>query len=567
MNHYNIKKDSKRDELNNMKKNIIATIILILLTGTVLHGAGTTNEINSDSFKTELEEIRDAIIDAEAKWIAEYTSISNSSYWRNEGCCNNIIEDMDDITLDDVYDMSYFSSLPDMFDWRNVEGTDWTTTIKNQGSCGSCSAFAAVAALESVIQIEIGHTFECDLSEAFLLLCGGGNCGTGIRRSDAADFISSVGVVDELCLPYNPYSPWLMDCDDKEPNWKNRTVSARHLKLNTNLNVKYALVEYGPIMTALSVYSDFFYYRGGIYEQVSNEYAGRHAITIVGYNDIEGYWICKNSWGELWGEENPYDEKSNGGWFRIKYGESSLGIGGFYAFYDYSGNLHPYKPTDLSPIDGENDVEPNGLLRWSCEDPDGDELLYTIYLSRGTVSPTEEYVIAERISTNSYSLDNLDIKKARSYSWIVLAEDEHESKSMSDMLSFTTRKLYEPYLYGPSRIKIGEEYTFTASTTETDDDEYYWFFNWGDGSNSGWIGPYGPNDEVSQSHIWNGRGEYIIRVKYKVDGVHSDFTTLRLPVQKTGSINIWFFYLFEEYPQLFSLLHQLFDLNVHQTIR
>ncbi|MEM2934904.1 MAG: C1 family peptidase, partial [Candidatus Thermoplasmatota archaeon] len=35
-----------------------------------------------------------------------------------------------------------------------------------------------------------------------------------------------------------------------------------------------------------------------------------HLITLVGYDDMEQCWICKNSWGKNWGEE---------GWVRISY--------------------------------------------------------------------------------------------------------------------------------------------------------------------------------------------------------------------------------------------------------
>jgi hypothetical protein len=65
------------------------------------------------------------------------------------------------------------------------------------------------------------------------------------------------------------------------------------------------------------VYSDFNYYQGGIYRHDPNsEIIGGHAVIITGYNENEDYLICKNSWGDNWGEE---------GFFRIPLGESMLG--------------------------------------------------------------------------------------------------------------------------------------------------------------------------------------------------------------------------------------------------
>ena len=74
--------------------------------------------------------------------------------------------------------------LPDTFDWRDINGTDFTTPIKDQGSCGSCWAFGTVAPLECNIKIKDG--VEVNLSEQWLLNCNqdGWDCG-GARKLNA----------------------------------------------------------------------------------------------------------------------------------------------------------------------------------------------------------------------------------------------------------------------------------------------------------------------------------------------------------------------------------------------
>ena len=47
----------------------------------------------------------------------------------------------------------------------------------------------------------------------------------------------------------------------------------------------------------------------------SKKYVGGHIVAVVGYDDAEQYWICKNSWGSEWGEN---------GYFKIKYGECKI---------------------------------------------------------------------------------------------------------------------------------------------------------------------------------------------------------------------------------------------------
>jgi len=40
-----------------------------------------------------------------------------------------------------------------------------------------------------------------------------------------------------------------------------------------------------------------------------------------------------------------------------------------------------------------------------------------------------------------------------------------------------------------------------------------YFVDWGDGSDTGWIGPYDSGEQVIQSHQWSKKGSYTIQVK------------------------------------------------------
>jgi len=57
-------------------------------------------------------------------------------------------------------------------------------------------------------------------------------------------------------------------------------------------------------------------------------------------------------------------------------------------------------------------------------------------------------------------------------------------------------------------------------------------FDWGDGTNSGWVGPYNSGQTASASHTWLIKGTYQIRVKAK------DTTDLESPWSETLSITI-----------------------------
>merc|ERR1711982_160570 len=81
------------------------------------------------------------------------------------------------------------------------------------------------------------------------------------------------------------------------------------------------LVTNGPMYVAFTVYGDFPTYKSGAYKHRSGSALGGHAVTLVGYGELNGekYWKIKNSWNEEWG---------NGGHFLIARGSNECGIEG-----------------------------------------------------------------------------------------------------------------------------------------------------------------------------------------------------------------------------------------------
>ncbi len=72
-----------------------------------------------------------------------------------------------------------------------------------------------------------------------------------------------------------------------------------------------------------------------------------------------------------------------------------------------------------------------------------------------------------------------------------------------------------PNISGPTSGTVGEEYNYTFVTTDPDGENIFYWIDWGDNYNTGWIGPYNSDEEVNVSHIWSGNGTYEIRAKAK----------------------------------------------------
>lgn len=219
--------------------------------------------------------------------------------------------------------MQILDTLPSSYDLRSVGNK--LTPVGNQGSCGSCWAFATYGSLEScLLPGETWNFSEDHLKNTHLFdfsCCEGGN-----RYFSAAYLARWDGPVLEADEPYNTncYSPsgltvrkHVQDIDFLP----NRTGAT------DNNIIKQAVMTYGAVQTSMywsdSYYNSSkraYYYLGGA--------ASNHAVCIVGWNDNydksnfltappgNGAFIIRNSWGSSWGEN---------GYFYISYYDSKIG--------------------------------------------------------------------------------------------------------------------------------------------------------------------------------------------------------------------------------------------------
>jgi len=78
---------------------------------------------------------------------------------------------------------------------------------------------------------------------------------------------------------------------------------------------------------------------------------------------------------------------------------------------------------------------------------------------------------------------------------------------------------------GPGIWTIDIETTFSSSTTDPEGDGIYYLFDWGDGTESDWVGPYASGQTGEALHIWTKIGDYEVKVMAKdIYGVQSDWS-------------------------------------------
>lgn len=208
-------------------------------------------------------------------------------------------------------------------DWRMRWGTPWITTVQNQQFCGSCWAFATVALVESMVRIE--HAVWAKASEADVHDGMGRVCADWGNLPDTIAWIQAHGVCDAEAYPYHTDDTGYHPPADRD----GRSIRVPNFEwIGSPADQKVWLDTVGPIATWMMVWRDFDFYGGGIYEKVdtlpdgtANYERGGHFVLIVGYDDAQGCWICKNSWGTGWGEA---DWRGERGYIRVKYGEAGI---------------------------------------------------------------------------------------------------------------------------------------------------------------------------------------------------------------------------------------------------
>jgi cathepsin B len=81
------------------------------------------------------------------------------------------------------------------------------------------------------------------------------------------------------------------------------------------------IYNHGPVEAAFTVYEDFLAYKTGVYQHLSGQELGGHAVKILGWGTwTDGktqYWTVANSWNNGWG---------NNGFFLILRGVDECGI-------------------------------------------------------------------------------------------------------------------------------------------------------------------------------------------------------------------------------------------------
>ena len=105
-----------------------------------------------------------------------------------------------------------------------------------------------------------------------------------------------------------------------------------------------------------------------------------------------------------------------------------------------------------------------------------------------------------------------------------------------------------PWIREPPGVRPGEEAEFTFVTKDINGDDVYYYIDWGDGTNSGWVGPYASGEEVMLNHSWTKARAYLIKAKAKDDDGESEWKEYVLIIfRERASSSLDLVYPFTDY--------------------
>ena len=259
------------------------------------------------------------------------------------------------------------------------------TPVRDQGFHGTCWAFATVASFESALQVQKdGLTGEAtifpwkleednyDLSEQFVAfhdidwdiyseswydplqsdaIIQDSNMDVGGNQHFSTYNSIRYGIPQESDFPYSTFdlNPWI-SWNPTNNSWEEnliRSTKTVGIYYGDELSwigypyqvyinsIKEAIIKFGALGVSYSVPADFNYYVGGIYIPTTNQLTGGHAVTLVGWLDMDAvkelgwvssdatsvevydpftgltwyateFWVIKNSWSPYWGWNGYY---------------------------------------------------------------------------------------------------------------------------------------------------------------------------------------------------------------------------------------------------------------------
>jgi len=259
-----------------------------------------------NSYTKDVNQFSDLTTEERLKYLGAYFKNNNKGYGKP------LTEFKNSVSVKGSNERLLQTTTLDGFTPRNF---DWVSkgkvsSVKDQGQCGSCWAFAVIATTESYY---LKQNKSYNLSEQELVDCtrnyGNYGCSGGLLRN-TLDYIYNKKISTEAAYPYTAKDG---SCRAKRTG-KISIPNYYYVNPGYMSNLLYAITM-GPVAVTYAVADSFFDYSSGVYDAKAgcpSDLSFNHAVLAVGFDlDFSTPFIrFKNQWGTTWGEN---------GYFRMSF--------------------------------------------------------------------------------------------------------------------------------------------------------------------------------------------------------------------------------------------------------
>lgn len=226
------------------------------------------------------------------------------------------LQDVAQIDGSDLITTRSISDLPEQVDLRA-----WCSPVENQGTLGSCTANAAVGALE---YLRSRRNYDpCDYSRLFVYfntrrLRGDTENDTGAMIAECMAALLAYGAPPEELWPYSDSDRWTEQPADTIYQQAKIDMTLQYSQLRSDASILSALAQGFPVCFGIFL-PEKAYASASQSGQIAQLRAGDwqahtiggHAMLLVGYDLLRSHYIVRNSWGTDYGDQGylyiPFD--------------------------------------------------------------------------------------------------------------------------------------------------------------------------------------------------------------------------------------------------------------------
>lgn len=294
--------------------------------------------------------------------------------------------------------------IPTKYDLREKERV---TTIRNQGSYGTCWAFAALEALESSLLPEEEYQFSADHMTL--------NNGFNLSQEDGGEYTMGMAYLAAWKGPvYEADDPYGDGITNTELTAVKHVQEMQIIDGKDYVKIKEAVFKYGGVQTSI--------YNGLRSSQSSSPYYNKetdaycyigtekpnHDVVIIGWDDSypkenfsvdlegDGAFICQNSWGREFGRD---------GVFYISYYDTNIGTHNVvYTKVEDTDNYDNIYQSDLCGWIGQLGYNKDSIYGANVyTTAQAEELVAASFYATGKDSQYELYVVRNFEDETSFS--------------------------------------------------------------------------------------------------------------------------------------------------------------------